>query len=181
MINNIDKKNKISITFKKQNYRNIFLAIMAVAIFSSIITFNQVEGTSESDDNSVDGISTGDFDNDGYDDMDIANPKLLPYMTLTAPASSIVPIDSPGTPTGGDDLWHQDVDGISDLSELDDKFGWSLAAGDFHGDGYDDLAIGIPFEDITLFFIPPFVDAGKVLILPGSNSGITTVGDQYWD
>ena len=38
--------------------------------------------------------------------------------------------------------------GIKDVAEPADFFGNFLMAGDFNGDGKDDLAIGVPSEDI---------------------------------
>jgi len=35
------------------------------------------------------------------------------------------------------------------LAEPNDGFGWAVAAGDFDNDGYDDVGIGAPFEDLT--------------------------------
>ena len=57
--------------------------------------------------------------------------------------------------------------------EAGDRFGSSLAAGDFDGDGFFDIAVGAPGEDIGATR-----DAGAVTILFGSASGITTAGAQ---
>ena len=47
---------------------------------------------------------------------------------------------------------------------------------DFNGDGYADLAVGVPSEDIG-----SKVDAGAVNVLYGSSKGLTADGDQYWN
>src|SRR4029453_17788544 len=46
---------------------------------------------------------------------------------------------------------------------------------DFNGDGYTDLAIGVPDEDVNGFF-----HAGLVHVLYGSANGLKTQGDQTW-
>ena len=33
---------------------------------------------------------------------------------------------------------------------MGDNFGWALTAGDFNADGREDLAIGVPFEDVLV-------------------------------
>lgn len=48
----------------------------------------------------------------------------------------------------GNQLLHQDSPGILETAEIDDSCGRPLAAGDFNGNGIDDLAIGTPFEDL---------------------------------
>ena len=47
--------------------------------------------------------------------------------------------------------------------------------GDFNGDGYADLAIGVPGEDIG-----SAADAGAVEVLYGSANGITSAHNQFW-
>ena len=46
---------------------------------------------------------------------------------------------------------------------------------DFNGDGYDDLAIGVPGEDAG-----PIDDAGRVNVLYGSSIGLAATGNQSW-
>jgi hypothetical protein len=48
----------------------------------------------------------------------------------------------------------------AETSEAHDRFGFSLTVGDFNGDQWDDLAIGMPFEDVG-----SVVDAGEVMVL----------------
>ena len=54
-----------------------------------------------------------------------------------------------------------------------DQIAWSLAAGDFDGNGDDDLAIGNPFDDL-----PGVPDAGTVNVLYGSVTGLTSTASQ---
>ena len=46
-----------------------------------------------------------------------------------------------------DQILTQNSPNVEDDSEAFDRIGISLEAGDFNGDGRDDLAIGAPFED----------------------------------
>jgi hypothetical protein len=62
--------------------------------------------------------------------------------------------------------------GTPDAPEEGDGFGSALAAGDFDDDGADDLAVGIPFEDLD-----GIVDCGAVQVLRGSQSGLVGPGN----
>src|ERR1043166_9472985 len=56
--------------------------------------------------------------------------------------------------------------------------GWSLAANrqcDFNGDGYADLAIGLPTEDLGTLS-----DAGAVNVLYGREGGLSATNNQFW-
>ena len=48
----------------------------------------------------------------------------------------------------GNQLWHQDVENVNGNVEAMDHFGSALARGDFNGDGYQDLAVGVPSESV---------------------------------
>jgi len=58
--------------------------------------------------------------------------------------------------------------------EAGDEHGRALAVGDFNGDGYDDLATGVPKEDVG-----STVDAGMVVINYGSEFGVTQAGADF--
>ncbi|MDX3867552.1 FG-GAP repeat protein [Streptomyces europaeiscabiei] len=51
-----------------------------------------------------------------------------------------------------------------------------MAAGDVTGDGYPDIAVGVPGEDIG-----SIRDAGSVVLLKGGASGLTGTGAQAFD
>ncbi len=77
-------------------------------------------------------------------------------------------------------LWQQGAEGVPGESEQNDKFGSGLAAGDFDGDGFADLAIGVPGED---FAIPPDgfrTDAGSLTVLYGTRDGLASGRAQVW-
>ncbi|MFE2843112.1 FG-GAP repeat protein [Streptomyces scopuliridis] len=59
---------------------------------------------------------------------------------------------------------------MAGVAEYGDGWGTDLSLGDTDGDGYADLAIGAPGEDIG-----SVADAGAVWVLRGSPGGLTTV------
>lgn len=62
---------------------------------------------------------------------------------------------------------------MEDLSSSYESFGFSLAAGDFNSDGYDELAIGVPREGVnhnTIDF------AGAVHVIYGTAQGLSATG-----
>jgi len=73
--------------------------------------------------------------------------------------------------------WHQDIADIADTAEVDDGFGTALASGDFDGDGYDDLAIGVPEEDRSAFGTD-YIDAGLVNVVYGGGLGLDAFASQ---
>lgn len=68
-----------------------------------------------------------------------------------------------------------DLGDIADDAESGDQFGWSVATGDFNADGEDDLAIGVPFEDVGAT-----ADAGAVHVLYGDGDFFRLDNDQFW-
>ncbi len=129
-------------------------------------------------------LACGDFDNDGFDDLAVGVPgelfdesTCIPISPITCPADfdqgRVILV--PGSPFGlayaGSSHLDQNVPGMLDEAETFDLFGWSLAAGDFDGDGYDDLGIGVPGEDSR---------KGEVAVVFGGPSGLSPGGNTYW-
>jgi hypothetical protein len=74
---------------------------------------------------------------------------------------------------------YQGEDGLPGVPEENDRFGSSLAVGDFDADGFDDLVIGSPLEDLG--GLNQIEDAGIIIASYGSASGLEnpTMMHQY--
>ena len=138
----------------------------------------------ETDDHLGAALAIGDFDADGFDDLaagafyEWLGPCVFPYDPCHAGqgAVSVIYGSTDGLTAEGNQLWHQGVAGVPGTPEFLDLCGDALAAGDFNGDGADELAIGVPGEDFG-----SKEGAGAVLVLPGSRgSGLTATGAQSW-
>jgi FG-GAP repeat len=118
-------------------------------------------------------LAGGDFNHDGFGDLAVGAPGEGPPQS--AGAVTVLPGSAGGLTATGNQSWTQNTPGVIDVSEAFDLFGYSLAAGDFDGNGFDDLAVGVPFEDVGS--VP---DAGAVNVLYGSANGLTAAGNQLW-
>ena len=81
------------------------------------------------------------------------------------------------TSTGRQLLYASDLAVVP--QQEDALFGFSLSAGTFNGGSYDDLAIGIPFQDVS-----GVTDVGAVAVVYGSANKLKTtaggLGPQLW-
>ena len=135
---------------------------------------SSVQSLCEEDDRFGFALTAGDFDGDGHDDLAVG----VPYEHWNDADTGIVQVlygTERGLTAQSDQLWRQDVEGVEGGEEEGDRFGYALAAGDFDGDGYVDLAIGVPYESVGTEG-----QAGAVHVLSGSVSGLTADGDQLW-
>ena len=138
-----------------------------------------VQDTCETGDRFGYALTAGDFDGDGHDDLVVGVPyETVGTLTSAGNVHVLYGRDN-GLALSGNLLLEQDHPDISNASEIGDRFGRSLAAGDFNGDPYTDLAIGAPGEDIAIF-TNTYVDAGAVNVIYGSATGLTFDGDQFW-
>lgn len=117
-------------------------------------------------------LASGDFDNDGCDDLVIGVPGDDVDGVFNAGGVHVIYGSSAGLSITGIDYWHQGPDSAGANLEAGDLYGSALAVGDFNDDGRDDLAIGSPGEDIGTND-----DAGSVQVLFGSAFGLLASGD----
>ena len=95
-------------------------------------------------------LESGDFNGDQCDDLAVG----IPWEDIDGISNSGAVQIFYGT-MGGlmmsinlSELIHQDSPGVPDVVEESDWFGYALDSGDYNGDGFDDLAVGVPWEDL---------------------------------
>jgi hypothetical protein len=116
-------------------------------------------------------LAAGDYDGDGWDELAIGVPGR--DVGAEASAGALAILDLEGTNTTA---FFTQTSFNPENAEAGDQFGGTLATGDFDGDGVDDLAIGVPFEDLG-----PLANAGLVHVVHGTAGvGLTNAGDQIW-
>ncbi|MEG4047253.1 FG-GAP repeat protein, partial [Microcoleus sp. Pol17C2] len=134
-----------------------------------------VDGAAEADDRFGGSLAAGDFNNDGYDDLAIGVSGENVGASYDAGAVNVLRGSSALLTDNNNELWHQDVGTVDGVAETNDRFGGSLAAGDFNNDGYDDLAIGVSGENVGASY-----DAGAVNVLRGSTALLTDNNNELW-
>jgi hypothetical protein len=109
-----------------------------------------------------DAFASGDFNGDGYPDLAVGLPTRTVDGVEQAGAVQLFRGYSEGLIACG-----EMTQGQTSTVEPDDYFGASLTAADFDDDGYDDLVIGAPYEDIGAT-----AAAGAITVAFGSEDGL---------
>src|ERR687898_198232 len=120
-------------------------------------------------------LAAGDFDNDVFADLAAGAPVESVGAIESAGAVNVLYGSAGGLSGAGSQLFTQDTAGVPSAAEDFDQFGAALAAGDFNGDGFTDLAVGAPGESVGAIEA-----AGAVNVLYGSAGGLSGAGSQLF-
>ncbi|MFS8201825.1 FG-GAP repeat protein [Streptomyces sp. CWNU-52B] len=130
--------------------------------------------------------ASGDIDQDGYDDL-VTGQNSSPDHEAEGMTGGLIGVyygsddgldayEEQEGPGGSIQLWTQNSPGVPGAGEPGDAWGTELSVADVDGDGYADVAVGAPGEDIGTV-----ADAGAVWLLRGSAEGLTATGAQSFD
>ena len=166
---------------------NIVLADQVV-----IQGFENVNDSVENHDLFGRSLSSGDFNGDGFDDLVVGveneddshagSVQIVYGSPQGLSANAVLP----------DQVWTQNSLDIQEGIDEQDFFGTSLSTGDFNGDGFDELAIGVPYEDYFGILPSPrggasvlglLRDVGGVNVIYGSQQGLSAnipIFNQFW-
>ncbi|MFE7816494.1 trypsin-like serine protease [Streptomyces sp. NPDC057433] len=103
-----------------------------------------------------------DFNGDGVEDLAVGDPRATVGGDADAGLVRVVY----GGDRGTDEI-SQDVSFVPGGAEPGDRFGEALAVADHNQDGYTDLIVGIPYEDLA-----GQADTGMVSVIHGSRDGL---------
>ncbi|MGW5634489.1 VCBS repeat-containing protein [Streptomyces sp. NPDC003832] len=155
-----------------QTVRLTLATATAAALTGGLLTFTAATATAA--DSTV--VAQADFNGDGIGD--VAFSAHAAYVNGKKHAGQIVVLygSASGVSSAKRSTISQNTAGVPGTAETGDMFGADTAFADFNNDGYDDIAVGSPGEDMG-----SDTDGGSLAILWGSASGITGKGSTVAD
>jgi FG-GAP repeat len=118
------------------------------------------------------GVAKGDFNGDGFADLAVGVPDEDVGTVADTGAVNIIYGSADGltATTAGipaSQFWSENTTHVPGGAKPGDRFGAALAAGDFNGDGFSDLAIGMPNKNVG-----GNSGSGGVVVVFGSADGL---------
>lgn len=135
-----------------------------------------VSGSPGSTDRFGTAFAAGDFNRDRRGDLAIGVPGQTVGGASSAGAVLVLYGTKHGLSGKRSRRFTQDTKGVNGNAEAADLFGGAVAAGDFNGDGRDDLAIAVGQANLN----GENGGRGAVEVLYGSRKGVKAKGDQLW-
>ncbi|HEX6760838.1 MAG TPA: galactose oxidase-like domain-containing protein [Propionibacteriaceae bacterium] len=108
-----------------------------------------------------------DFNGDGFSDAVVADPYADPGGAADAGQLTVRYGNSSTIGGGSVDTLVQGSGSVGNTASAGDRFGSTLAAADLDNDGYTDLLVGTPYEDIS-----GQADSGLAQVIWGSSGGL---------
>ena len=133
-------------------------------------------GASEAGDGFGSALAAGDLGKTATADLAIGAPGEDNPSANDSGAVSVLYSAAAGLSSTGTQLFTQNTAGVPGSDVAGDQLGYALAIGDVTGTATGDLAVGIPGKDVTAKN-----DAGQVLFLRGSTTGVSATGSHTRD
>jgi hypothetical protein len=149
--------------------RTALATLAAAAVTGGLLTFAAAPSAS-----AVDGAVASQADVNGDGVGDVIGSAHGAYVDGKAEAGQAIVaygVKGTGLTAARRTVVGQNTSGVPGSAEAGDLFGYDTAYADFDGDGYDDVAVSAPGEDLS-----GDKDGGTVTVLWGSASGVTGKG-----
>jgi hypothetical protein len=139
----------------------------AAALTGGLLTFTAATATAADSTH----VPQADFNGDGIGDIAFSADGAEVNGNFAAGQLVVLYGSATGVSSAKRSVISQNTAGSPGTAEYEDGFGAEHAYADFNGDGYDDIAVSAPWEDVA-----GDEDGGGVAVLWGSAKGITGSG-----
>lgn len=115
-------------------------------------------------------LAVGNFDHDSHAELAVGMPDS--GLGGKSMSGAVIVLDLLNNGQFTQESFYQSKSFIPGSSEKGERFGGSLTTADFNGDGYDELAIGIPLESKERWYWSDIKSHGAVAVLYGAQRGL---------